>query len=55
MNINYDEVIEQSVNIHSHNVYSDQIISREVIRSSLKKKTKNNLQTRLNKLIHHEL
>jgi tRNA G10 N-methylase Trm11 len=44
---NSDQIVDQSKNSnHNHEVYSDQIISREIVRSSLKRKADNDLHTR---------
>jgi hypothetical protein len=53
---NSDQIVDKSKSSkHNHEVYSDQIISREIVRSSLKRKAENDLYTRPNKLILQEL
>jgi hypothetical protein len=49
---NSDQIVDQCKSSeHNHEVYSDRIISRKIVRSSLKKKAENDLHTRPNKLI----
>jgi len=48
--------IEQSKSSdHNYDEYTDQVISREIVRSTLKRKAENDLHTRPNKLIRQEL
>jgi len=53
---NSDKIIEQfKSSDHNHDEYTDQNISREIVRSTLKRKTENDLHTCPNKLIRQEL
>jgi hypothetical protein len=56
---NSDQIIDQSKSSeHNHELYSNQVIeviSREIVRSSLKRKAENGLHTRSNKFIRQEL
>jgi hypothetical protein len=53
---NSDRITDQSKSSeHNHEVYSNQVISKEIVRSSLKRKAENDRHTLPNKLIRQEL